>query len=152
MIFSSKLVTAAGLALGCCLFPMGAQATGTINIQHKDGSLKTYGDVEIKVFSGSLFLTSDGGNGTIVVTRAACSYREQIIVCLPTAAALVQDGESQALNLKTGTIYLNYTNAAQPLSHTSAKVPANSVMVALSLNNGTSINVHGRIDELIKQQ
>jgi hypothetical protein len=131
---------------------MGAQATGTINIQHKDGSLKTYGDVEIKVFSGSLFLTSDGGNGTIVVTRAACSYREQIIVCLPTAAALVQDGESQALNLKTGTIYLNYTNAAQPLSHTSAKVPANSVMVALSLNNGTSINVHGRIDELIKQQ
>ena len=136
----------------CVLLPSAASATGTINIQHKDGSVNTYRDVEIKVFSGSLFLTSDGGNGTIVVTRSACSYRDQIIVCLPTTAALVQDGDSNALDLKTGTIYLNYTNTEQPLSHTSAKIPANSVILALSMNNGTYINVRGRIDQLIRQQ
>jgi hypothetical protein len=136
----------------CVLISAIASSAGTINIQHKDGSVNTYRDVEIKVFSGSLFLTSDGGNGTIVVTRSACAYRDQIIVCLPTAAALVQEGESHALDLKTGTIYLNYTNTEQPLSHTSAKIPANSVIVALSMNNGTFINVRGRIDQLIKQQ
>ncbi len=88
-----------------------ASATGTINIQHRDGTANTYRGVEIKVFAGSLFLTSGDGRGTIVVTRAACSYREKIIVCLPTTAALVQAGESNALNLKTGTIYLNYINS-----------------------------------------
>ncbi len=76
---------------------------------------------------------------------------EKIIVCLPTAAALVQEGKSNALNLRTGTIYLNYTNSEQPLSRSSAKLPANSVMLTLSTNNGTFINVRGRIDELINR-
>ncbi len=128
-----------------------ADATGTINIHHKDGTVNTYRDVEIKVFSGSLFLTSDDGNGTIVVTRAACSYRDKIIVCLPTTAALVQEGKSNALDLKSGTIYLNYTNAEQPMSNSSAKLPANSILLALATKNGTFINVRGRIDQLIKQ-
>ncbi len=124
---------------------------GTINIHHKDGTVNTYRDVEIKVFSGSLFLTSDDGNGTIVVTRAACSYRDKIIVCLPTTAALVQEGKSNALDLRSGTIYLNYTNAEQPMSNSSAKLPANSILLALATKNGTFINVRGRIDQLIKQ-
>ena len=149
--FSSGVAAAVTIAACCILLPSVAGATGTISIQHKDGSVNTYSDVEIKVFSGSLFLTSDDGDGTIVVTRAACSYRDKIIVCLPTSAALVQEGESNALNLKTGTIYLNYTAEAQPLSHSSAKLPPKSVMVTLSTNNGTFINVRGRIDQLIQQ-
>lgn len=148
---SPRIAAAAGLTVCCVLLPSVASATGTINIQHKDGTVNTYRDVEIKVFSGSLFLTSDDGDGTIVVTRAACSYREKIIVCLPTSAALVQEGESNALNLKTGTIYLNYTDAAQPLSHSSAKLPPDSVLLTLSTENGTYINVRGHIDQLIQQ-
>ncbi len=104
--------------------------------------------MDIRVFSGSLFLTSEDGDGTIVVTRAACSYQAQIIVCYPTAAVLVQSGRSNALDLKTGTIYLNYTDAAQPLSGSSAKLPARSVMLALSTRNGTFVSVHGQIDQL----
>ncbi len=150
MGFSSKLL-AAGLTVCCALIPSVSSATGTINIQHKDGTVNTYGDVEIKVFSGALFLTSDDGDGTIVVTRAACSYRDQIIVCLPTTAALVQEGKSSALDLKSGTIYLNYTNTEQTMSNSSAKLPANSILLALSTRNGTFINVRGRIDQLIKQ-
>ncbi|MGA7095063.1 MAG: hypothetical protein WCB01_14860 [Candidatus Cybelea sp.] len=133
------------------MVPAAANATGTINIHHKDGTVNTYRDVEIKVFSGSLFLTSDDGDGTIVVTRAACSYRDKIIVCLPTTVALVQEGKSNALDLKSGTIYLNYTNAEQPMSNSSAKLPANSILLALATKNGTYINVRGRIDQLIKQ-
>ncbi|MFY9665429.1 MAG: hypothetical protein WAL67_10410 [Candidatus Cybelea sp.] len=147
----SKVVAAVWLTCCCALVPAAANATGTINIHHKDGTVNTYRDVEIKVFSGSLFLTSDDGDGTIVVTRAACSYRDKIIVCLPTTVALVQEGKSNALDLKSGTIYLNYTNAEQPMSNSSAKLPANSILLALATKNGTYINVRGRIDQLIKQ-
>ncbi|MGB8909747.1 MAG: hypothetical protein WCC84_13475 [Candidatus Cybelea sp.] len=147
----SKVVAAGWLTFCCVLTPAVANATGTINIHHRDGTVNTYSDVEIKVFSGSLFLTSDDGDGTIVVTRAACSYRDKIIVCLPTAVALVQEGKSNALDLKSGTIYLNYTNAEQPMSSSSARLPANSILLALATKNGTYINVRGKIDQLIKQ-
>ena len=146
----SSRISAALVAAACCVFaPATAGATGTLNIHRNTGNVSTYKDVEIKVFSGSLFLTSDDGNGTIVITRAACSYQGEILVCFPTAAALVQDGESSALNLKNGTLYFNSTSAAQPLSRSTSKIPANSIMATLSLKDGTSINVTGRIDEVI---
>ena len=143
-------IIAALVAGACCAFiPVTASATGTINIHRNTGKINTYKDVEIKIFSGSLFLTSDDGNGTIVITRAACSYQGKVLVCYPTAAALVQDGQSDALNLKGGTLYFNDTGDAQPLSRSSARVPPNSVIATLSLNDGTFINVAGRIDEVV---
>ncbi|MGC1379467.1 MAG: hypothetical protein WA814_00430 [Candidatus Baltobacteraceae bacterium] len=152
MLPSPNLARALIAAIAYGLLTAGpANATGTIDIQHKDGTVKHYHDVEIKVFAGSLFLTSGDGGGTIVVTRAACSYQGQIIICLPTTAALVQDGQSDALNLKTGTIYLNYTSSPQPLSHTTTKLPPNSAMIAMTMRNGTFISLHGRIDQVIKQ-
>lgn len=145
-------IVAPGLAAALFAFaPAVAHATGAISIHHASGATQNYADVEIRVFSGSLFLTSDDGDGTIVVTRAACSYQGKIIICYPTSAALVQDGESSALALKRGTIYLNYTDSAQPMSFSSAKLPSNSILLALTLNNGTLINVRGRIDQVIKQ-
>lgn len=147
---ASSRIAAALVAAACCAFvPAKASAIGTINIHQNSGSSSTYKDVEIRVFSGSLFLTSDDGNGTIVITRAACSYQGQILVCFPTAAALVQDGQSNALNLKSGTLYFNSTKDAQPLSRSSAKLPANSIMATLTLRDGTFINVSGHIDEVV---
>ena len=135
----------------CAWTPIPASATGTLSIHRSTGASNSYDDVEIKVFSGSLFLTSDDGDGTIVVTRAACSYQGKILVCFPLAATLVQDGESSALNLKSGTIYFNETNEAQQLSRSSRKLPANSIMAALSLRDGTLISAQGRMDEVIRQ-
>jgi hypothetical protein len=151
MTLSSKFLAAMLASVCFALLPTAASATGTINIQRHDGTKDSYKDVEVKIFSGSLFLTSDDGNGTIVVTRSACSYQGEIIVCLPTSAALVQEGESAALDLKTGTIYVNYTSASQSLSHSSMKLPANSVMVAMKLGDGTYISVHGKIDEVVHE-
>ena len=151
MTLPRKALAAAFAALLSASLPGMARATGTMNIHHQDGDVNSYGDVDIRVFTGSLFLTSEDGDGTIVVTRSACSYQGKIIICLPTSAVLVQDGTSNLLDLKTGTIYLNYTDASQPLMRSSAKLPANSVMVALSTRNGTVINLQGRIDQVIKQ-
>jgi hypothetical protein len=147
---SSKFVSLAALLFSVTI-PAAARATGTIDIHHQNGTVNSYNDVEIKVFSGSLFLTTDDGDGTIVVTRAACSYQGKIIVCLPTSAALVQDGESSALDLKNGTLYLNYTGDAQPLSLSSAKLSPNSAMLSLTLRNGTYITLRGRIDQVVRQ-
>lgn len=151
MTASSRII-AAIVAAACCGFvPATAGATGTLSIHRSTGSSSSYNDIEIKVFSGSLFLTSNDGRGTIVITRAACSYQGKILVCYPLFAALVQGGESSALNLKSGTIYFNDTNEDQQLSSSTRKLPANSIMAALSLRDGTLINAQGQMDEVIRQ-
>jgi len=128
-----------------------APATGTMNITPTGGGANTYDDVEVKVLSGELFLTSRDGQGTIVVNQAACSYQAKIIVCYPSAAALVQNGTSQALTLKSGTIYLNYTNDPQPLSGSSSKLSARGILLAFTTRAGTSVTLRGRIDEVIRE-
>ena len=144
--------TAAIAAAALCLAtPLAAQATGTLSIHRQNGGINTYRTVEIKVLSGSLFVTSQDGAGTIVVSNAACSYQAKIVVCLPTAVALVQGGSSHALDLKSGTVYLNYTDSDQPMSRTTTKLPAHHVMLAFSTSRGTSVTLSGVIDQVIKR-
>jgi DUF4097 and DUF4098 domain-containing protein YvlB len=139
-------------AVACCLAAVQpARASGTLNIHHQNGSINTYRDVEIKVLSGALFVTSDDGDGTLVVSNAACSYQGKIIVCLPTAVAVVQGGSSHALDLKSGTIYVNYTDSDQAMSRSTTKLPARNIMLAFSTKRGTSVTLTGRIDQVIKQ-
>lgn len=150
MAASSRTI-AALIVAGLAFVPATANATGTLTIHRTTGASNSYNNIEIKVFSGSLFLTSNDGHGTIVITRAACSYQGKILVCFPLTAALVQDGESSALNLKSGTIYFNDTSDDQQLSNSTKKLPANSIMAALSLRDGTLVNAQGRMDEVIRQ-
>ena len=133
------------------LHAAAARATGTLQINDGDGANNTYTGVTVNVFSGSLFVTSADGKGTLVVNRAACSYQGKIIVCLPTSVILVQKGTSNALALTTGTVYLNYTGEAQPLALSSEKLPAHAVLLSFRTASGTYVSLRGTIDKLIQQ-
>jgi hypothetical protein len=130
---------------------MAAHATGTMLIQRSDGDKDTYNDVEIDVFQGAMFLTSDDGDGTLVINRAACSYQAKVMVCLPTSIVLVQDGESSALNVRNGTIYINDTGDAQQLTHSTTKLKPHSAMVSFTTVSGTYVNVLGTLDQVIRK-
>lgn len=128
-----------------------ARATGTLQINDSDGDRNTYTGVTVNVFSGSLFVTSADGKGTLVVNRAACSYQGKIIVCLPTSVILVQKGTSNALALTIGTVYLNYTGEAQPLTLSSEKLPAHAVLLSFRTASGTYVTLRGTLDQVIRQ-
>jgi len=144
-----------GLAsLGFFIALMGAGpalGAGVVEIQHATGPLERYPSVEVKVLRGSLFLTSEDGQGTIVVTSAACAYQGKVIVCLPTSAAIVQGGSTHALDLRRGTIYLNYTKDPQSLARSSSKIPPNSVILAITTDIGTLVTARGTIDQVIQR-
>ncbi len=145
-------LAAIATAIACVVLVAAVtRATGTLRINHSDGSANTYEGVTINVFSGSLFLTTADGKGTLVVNRSACSYQAKIIVCLPNSVILVQNGKSNALSLTTGTVYLNYTDSAQPLTLTSAKLPPHAAVVSFSTSNGTYVNLSGTLDQVIRQ-
>jgi hypothetical protein len=151
MLDVRKVAAAVAAVVVCLVAAPQARATGTILIQRSNGDAKTYPGIEIKALSGTLFLTSNDGHGTIVVNRAACSFQGKVMVCLPTSIVLVQDGESSPLALKSGTVYLNDTDQDQPLALSSQKIKAHSVMVAFTTKAGTHVNVVGQFDQVIHQ-
>jgi len=149
-ITARVLASLCALVAGCMFSAVPASAKGTISIHHTDGDVNVYNDVEIKVIHGNLYLTSEDGKGTIIVHKAACSFQGKIMQCFATNATLVQAGETSPLDLKTGTVYLNDTGDPQPLVLSSAKVPPHSVLLSLSTDRGTLINLNGRIDQVVK--
>ena len=127
-----------------------ALASGNVSIQQPDGSVDSYNDVAIKLIHGVLYITTVDGKGTLVISKAACAYQGNIMVCLPTAVTLVQAGETKPLDLTTGTMYINGTDDKQQLSLSSMQLPPHSLLFTFSTKRGTYVNLSGTIDKVNK--
>jgi len=127
-----------------------ARATGTITIVQADGRTNVYDDVEIKVIHNALYMTSADGKGTLLINRAACNRQEKILVCYVTSATLVQAGETSPLDFKRGTLYVNSTDDPQTLVLSTTKIAPHSVILSITTKKGTSVNLSGRIDKVVK--
>jgi hypothetical protein len=127
-----------------------ASATGTMMIQHVGSDAAKYRPVGIQVIHNTLNITSADGKGTLIITRAACTYQGDISVCLPTGVTLVQDGGVHALDLRSGTVYANMTTQTLQLPHSSTQLPPGGVLMTLHTVKGTFINLDGKIDKVTK--
>ena len=141
----------AALAISMCAFgTTAARAAGTVMIRQSSGETNTYEDVAIKIIHSALYVTTPDGKGTLVINRAACSYQEKLMVCLPTSATLVQAGKTSPLDFQSGTLYLNNTDDYQPMVMSTTKVPPHSIVLSFSTKRGTYVSLSGRIDKVVK--
>ncbi len=125
-----------------------AGATGLVRVQQSDGSVQTYPNVTIRYSKDSkaLTITTADGLGVLTVDQAACSYVGAIYRCLLTKMSLTQNGTTQPLDFKTGTIYANTTEGNQNLPLSSQVVPPKGIVMALQTKAGTYISMTGTID------
>ncbi|HVN68417.1 MAG TPA: hypothetical protein VMU38_02005 [Candidatus Binatia bacterium] len=141
----------AGAALAASFIaPCAARATGTALIQQPDGTQKTYSGVRIVVLDASLAVTSADGKGTVLFGKAACTKVGELVECLPYDATLFQNGEKLHIALKSGTVWLNPTDTAQPLRHSSTQLPPRGVSLAVQTKRGTFVTLTGTVDEVRK--
>lgn len=151
LVRRSVAVTATALlAFLVSLGAAPARATGTMTVRQADGSTNVYRDVEIKVIHGAMYVTSADGKGTLVIQRAACSYQGKVMVCFVTNAALVQAGNTSALDFQRGTLYVNSTDDSQPLPLTTTKIAPHGVLLSFTTKKGTYVGLNGRIDKVVK--
>jgi hypothetical protein len=144
------ITTAVVLAtlFGASIVP--ALATGTMRVQHKDGSVQTYTDVYIRILENEMTLTSNDGKGTVVIGKAACTKIAELIQCLPYDATLEQNGNEARIALQSGTVWLNPTATRQPLSYSSQSLPSHGVLMAVRTKSGTYVSLSGTVDEIKK--
>ena len=144
------IVTIAVLAalFGASIAP--ALATGTLRVQHKNGSVQTYTDVYIRILDDEMTLTSNDGKGTVVIGKSACTKIGELIQCLPYDATLEQNGSEARIPLTNGTVWLNPTATRQPLSLSSQSLPSHGVLMAVKTKSGTYVLLSGTVDVIKK--
>ncbi|HEV8021220.1 MAG TPA: hypothetical protein VGP41_08180 [Candidatus Lustribacter sp.] len=139
-----------GLMLAACMLAVAAPAfaTGTVRIQQRDGSVKTYPSVILKLDgSWSLALTSADKVSTVVLSGGNCTPAGDIVRCSGGRLSFHQDGRNHAVPFKTATFYFNLTDRQQPLSSSATKIAPNSVSFAVTTAKGTSLTGSGKLDQ-----
>lgn len=139
---------AASLAASACGW---ASATGTVLIQQKDGSIRTYENVLVRIRNAELAVTTATGDGTLVIGKDACAAVGKLLKCLPYDATLYQNGGKFRIALKPGgTVWLNPTASKQPLPHSGAGLGPRGVLMSITSKKGTYVSLTGTIDEIRK--
>lgn len=149
-----SVFTKRGIAATICLSGVLAaassrvNATGTMSIQQRDGSIKTYKNVSVRVNDANIALISSDGNGMLVVGKSACTKVGELLRCFAYDATLDQYGDSYHIRLQSGTVWLNPTTNKQPLSYSSTQLPPRGVQVSIRTRAGTYVSLTGTVDEM----
>lgn len=142
----------AAIAAGIVAMPLApANATGTVVVQQRDGTTKTYRDVRIAIEDQAMAITSADKKGTLVLGKAACTEIGELVKCLPYDATLLQNGLKVHIPLKVGgTVWINRGTTRQQLPRSSEELPPRGVLVAVTTVRGTLVSLTGVVDEVQK--
>ena len=141
-------VLALGGVLVAVLVAIGlpAGAAGVTRVNQSDGSVQTYTDVRVSLKGQTLWIASADHKGTLEIVDGACSFIGGMQRCLPYAVTLHQHGQSHAIAIDRGTVYLNLSDTPQHLRRSSKLLAPRNVLVALHTNRGTFVSVEGSLD------
>lgn len=139
----------AGLLAALILLLAGAlpaRATGVVHIQQKDGSVKTYADVNIALDPSSMRLTTSDGIGTLYIGRAACTAVGQVIKCIPYDATYIAHNVSTHIALIDGSAWVNLSTKSQSIPDSNRKLAARGVALTMRSTAGTTVTLSGTAD------
>jgi len=144
-----RLPLTAALALtfaGGAVQPASAHAT--VMIQERGGTMRQYPHASITIVRHqSMTITSPDGMDSIIIHHAACRFSGELERCLPYDISVDKHGMTHPLKLDRGTVYINRSDAALALRHSSSSIAPHSIMLTLRTQIGTVISVTGRIDK-----
>lgn len=112
--------------------------------------MKVYPNVHITVVRRTLRITSSDAKGTFILSRAACSMVGELMHCLPDTATLQQFGETRSIELRSGSVWFNNTEATQQMPLSSTQVPPRGILLTLQTPRGTYLSLTGTVDEITK--
>src|SRR5580692_6573502 len=124
-----------------------ASATGNVRIQQRDGSVKTYTGVILKVAHKSLTLISADRVSTVAISGAVCAHDGALVRCTGGGFSLLQDGKRHIVPFKSATFYFNPTDQDQLLPLSTMKIGPHSVIFAVQTAKGTYVTGNGKLDE-----
>jgi hypothetical protein len=138
----------AALSLLAVTFAPPASAAGTTRVEQTDGSVQIYQDVSMRLDGPTIWIQNANHKAMLEIKTASCSFDGKIKRCFPSTFSLHRQDGTHAIAVAWGTVYLNLTDATQPLPLSSKDLPAQSLLVLVRTERGTYISVRGTIDKV----
>lgn len=141
-------IVSVALQIAACA---GASATGVARFQHADGTSDVYPGVTIHATRQTgVSITSSDRKGVFHIDTAACNFSGTLRRCFVTGVSLEQAGADKPIGIQTGTLYINSTDAVQPLPDSRRRIPPFGLSLIMVTAKGTLISIHGTIDRTPK--
>jgi|GEM_PF-1397828 hypothetical protein len=148
---SARIVFAAACLAGWAVWlapGSPASAKGVTLIQERNGTVKTYGNVNIALDRQTLTLRTADGKGILKIVTGACSFDNSVQRCLPYSVILTQNGKTHPIAIDYGSVFLNMTNEAHHLPLSSDMLAPRTVLVLFKTAHGTYVTSKGTVDEV----
>jgi hypothetical protein len=127
-----------------------ARATGTAHVQWNTGAVQVFHNVKIQIVHRTLQVTSSDGARTYIITHAACAYDGYYERCQPLSAKVELNGTTAPSEIAGGTLYINPTDHARQLSHSSIQIPPHGVLASIKTKRGNYLSLSGTIDSITR--
>ena len=145
-----RILSVVFLSLALAASGVPADAMGTAHIQWNSGAVQVFHNVKIQIVHQTLQVTSPNGATTYIITHAACAYDGYYERCRPLSAKVERNGTTTPSEIATGTLYVNPTEHAVQLSHSSSQLLPHGVLAEIKTKRGNYLSLTGTIDSLTR--
>jgi hypothetical protein len=126
--------------------PLPALAKGEISVEHDNGDIDTYSEVEISNTPDILYFKANEGNTMLLITKNECKKEGEILFCDKARAGVDTNGVIEELDIAQIALFINPTKDRQSVKGSKVTMGANTVLLEMATEKGSYITALGKID------
>lgn len=126
--------------------PLPALAKGEVTVEHDNGDIDSYSDVEISDTSDILYFKTKEGSTMLLITKNECKKEGEILFCDKARAGVDTNGVIEELGVPQIVLFINPTNTRQPVKGSKVTMGANTVLLEMVTEKGSYVTGIGKID------
>jgi hypothetical protein len=134
------------VCLLAALAPLPALAKGEVTVEHDNGDIDTYSEVEISNAPDILYFKTKEGSTMLLVTKNECKKEGEILFCDRARAGIDTDGVIEELDVDQIVLFINPTTARQPIKGSKVTMNGNTVFLEMATKKGSYLTALGKID------
>lgn len=128
------------------LAPFPALAKGEVTVEHENGDLDTYSEVEISNTPDILYFKTEEGNTQLLITKNECQKEGELLVCNKARAGVETNGVIEELDIDQIVLFINPTDGRQAIKGSKVTMAGNTIFLEMVTQKGSYITALGRID------
>lgn len=140
------LALAVALTAAITFTPLRARAEAVVRVQQSDGTVQVYRHVQVTLSGATLWLRSSDRADRLQIVSGACSFPRNLLRCLPYKVFLHKPGRTHPIAITHGVFYVNSTDQAHRLLHSSQLLAPHGILVFLHTVHGTYVSATGSLD------
>jgi hypothetical protein len=140
------------LLLLSVLIPNAVLAQGEITVEHQNGDVDLYSEVEISNTDEILYFKTQEGDKILMITKNECDKEGELFVCNKARMGLDSYGVLEEIKVREIFLFINPTTQSQPIRGSNVTMTPSTILLEVVTENGSYITGLGKIDKTTKPE